>query len=613
MIINKIDAQARSIYDLLSNKKYTIDYYQREYKWATKQITELIEDLEAKFFDSYEEGHSRSEVENYRHYFLGSIIVSNRDGKKFIIDGQQRLTSITLLLIYLYNLQQDLYHDEEEGVSELIFSKKLGKKSFNIDVEERVDCLDALYHRRTFDNTNVSESVQNIVARYEDIEANFPETLKNGSLLHFIGWLKYNVDLVEITTYSDEEAYTIFETMNDRGLSLSPTDMLKGYLLANISNVDERAKANDLWKNRLLELTKLGKEEDADFFKSWLRAKYADTIRERKKGAVNKDFEIIGTTFHKWVHDESKRIGLKVSDNFSDFVLKHFAGFSNHYIRIRQAAQTLTKGLEYIFYNAHNNFTLQYPLLLAPLQQKDDLDTADRKIRLVAGYLDIFIVRRAVNFRTLDYSSIVYTMFNLMKEIRELDVASLAELLKAKVATMEETFDGFSWFALNMWSKRYIHHILARMTHHIEEQSNVPSSFVMYISRELKKPFEIEHIWADKFSAYMDEFSNEEEFVRYRNRIGGLLLLPKDINQSLGGRPYNDKLVAYSKQNLLAASLTQPGYQNNPSFLAYKKHSGLPFRAHDTFQKADLDERQKLYRLICEEIWSPARFDRELL
>ena len=67
-------------------------------------------------------------------------------------------------------------------------------------------------------------------------------------------WLKDNVDLVEITTYTDDEAYTIFETMNDRGLNLSPTDMLKGFLLANISKVDERAKANDLWKDRLLEL-----------------------------------------------------------------------------------------------------------------------------------------------------------------------------------------------------------------------------------------------------------------------------------------------------------------------------------------------------------------------
>lgn len=143
MNVSKIDAQAKSVNDLLSNKKYAIDYYQREYKWETKQVTELLEDLETKFLDNYEEGHSRIEVERYRHYFLGSIIVSNRDGKKFMIDGQQRLTSLTLLLIYLHNLQRDRPKPEQVDVSSLIFSEKYGKKSFNLDVDKRVECLES--------------------------------------------------------------------------------------------------------------------------------------------------------------------------------------------------------------------------------------------------------------------------------------------------------------------------------------------------------------------------------------------------------------------------------------------------------------------------------------
>ena len=612
MNVSKIDAQAKSVNDLLSNKKYAIDYYQREYKWEAKQVTELLEDLETKFLDNYEEGHSRIEVERYRHYFLGSIIVSNRDGKKFIIDGQQRLTSLTLLLIYLHNLQRDRPKPEQVDVSSLIFSEKYGKKSFNLDVDERVECLEALYNHQPFNPNGCPESVRNIAARFDDIVDNFPATLKNGVLPYFIDWLKDNVDLVEITTYSDDEAYTIFETMNDRGLSLSPTDMLKGFLLTNIGDTEERAKANDLWKNRLMELANLGKEEDADFFKAWLRAEYAESIRERKKGATNKDFDIIGTTFHKWVHDESKRIGLKNSTDFRDFVMVQFKSFSGRYTRIRHAAQQLTSGLEHVFYNAHNNFTLQYPLLLAPLRSNDDLETANRKIRLVAGYLDIFIARRAVNFRTLDYSSIVYTMFNLMKDIRELDVPSLVEVLKAKVTMMEESFYGMSRFHLNLWSKRYIQHILARITRHIEEQSGVESSFVTYVSREIKKPFEIEHIWADKYERHTDEFSTEEEFAEYRNRIGGLLLLPRGFNQSFGDKPYAEKLEAYFGQNLLAKSLNEQCYRNNPSFLNYANRSGLPFRPYQTFKKADLDARQELYRLICEEIWSPSRFDREL-
>jgi uncharacterized protein with ParB-like and HNH nuclease domain len=61
----KIDAYAKSVNDLLNDKKYSIDYYQREYKWETKQITELLEDLEAKFLESYEAEHERTAVRMY--------------------------------------------------------------------------------------------------------------------------------------------------------------------------------------------------------------------------------------------------------------------------------------------------------------------------------------------------------------------------------------------------------------------------------------------------------------------------------------------------------------------------------------------------------------------
>ena len=95
--MREIRGDAKNIRTLLANAKYAIDYYQREYRWQTKHVTELIDDLVAKFLESYEKGHDRAAVERYGHYFLGSIIISDKDGQKFIIDGQQRLTSVTLL------------------------------------------------------------------------------------------------------------------------------------------------------------------------------------------------------------------------------------------------------------------------------------------------------------------------------------------------------------------------------------------------------------------------------------------------------------------------------------------------------------------------------------
>src|SRR5205807_1786884 len=133
-------------------------------------------------------------------------------------------------------------------------------------------------------------------------------------------WLIENVHLVEITAYSDEDAYTIFETMNDRGLSLAPTDMLKGYLLANIRDLDRRNRATREWKKVMGKLQGLGKEEEADSIKSWLRSQYADTIRERKGGAVPRDFDLIGTEFHRWVRDHQKDLGLRDSADFARFI-----------------------------------------------------------------------------------------------------------------------------------------------------------------------------------------------------------------------------------------------------------------------------------------------------
>ena len=610
--MKKIDGRSKTVRELLNGVKYSIDYYQREYKWETENIAELSDDLYTKFLLSYEAGHDPFEVQYYEHYFLGSIVISQKNGENFIIDGQQRLTSLTLLLIFLNNLQKKCDEGEQVDVRNLIFSEKHRKKSFNINVPERTECIETLYQGKSYDATGKSESIRNIVARYSDIEEQFPDSLKKDALPFFIDWLIENVDFVEITAYSDDDAYTIFETMNDRGLNLSPTDMLKGYLLANI-NDPEKAAANDLWRQRILQLVEINKNEEIDFFKVWMRAKYADSIRERKKNATNKDFEKIGTEFHKWIREEKRRIGLNKNSDFKEFVEHKFTQFSKYYISVRKASQTFTPGLEYVFYNAKNNFTLQYPLILAPLCPDDDPETVNRKIGLVAGYLDIFIARRVVNSRTLGYSSIVYTMFNLMKEIRDLEVYELAKLLKIKVNEMDEKFDNIiDDFNLNQQNRRYVHHILARITNHIEKKSGVESDFGTYISSEITKPFEIEHILPDNFERYKDEFEDEDDFDWYRNCLGNLILLPRGFNQSLGDDTYEKKIKAYFGQNLLAKSLNEQCYLKNPSFLSYITHSGLPFRPYTDFKTEDIETRLELYKGICEEIWSSSRFDKEL-
>ena len=395
-----IDGKGRTIRELLAGHKYSIDYYQREYKWQQKQVAELIDDLADKFLESHEEGNERSAVADYEHYFLGSIIISDKDGQKFIIDGQQRLTTLTLILIFLHHQLDDA---EQKGqIADLVFSQKYGKRSFNLDVAERADCMEALYKGEEFADANGPESVTNILARYDDIEELFPDELNGAALPYFVDWLVENVHLVEITAYSDSDAYTIFETMNDRGLSLTPADMLKGYLLANITDTGKRTHASGVWKERVQALAEVGKDEDADAIKSWLRSQYANSIRERKRGAVPQDFDLIATEFHRWVRDHENRLGLTASAEFARFIERDFSYYGRWYERLRLAAETRTLGLECVHYNAQHNFTLQYPVLLAPLRMDDDEAAAVRKLRVVAAYLDILIHRRIWNWRAID-------------------------------------------------------------------------------------------------------------------------------------------------------------------------------------------------------------------
>ena len=123
----EVDGKGRTVHELLSGRKYSIDYYQREYKWRPKQVPELLDHLSGKFRDNHEEGNERSAVAECGHYFLGSVIISDKDGEKFIIDGRQRLTTLTLPLIFL---QHNLADDDQKGQNaELIFSQRFGKRS----------------------------------------------------------------------------------------------------------------------------------------------------------------------------------------------------------------------------------------------------------------------------------------------------------------------------------------------------------------------------------------------------------------------------------------------------------------------------------------------------
>jgi len=606
---NKIEATDININTLLKDQKFYIDYFQREYRWKGKHIKLLVEDLTSTFLKSYKSTDKRSEIENYQTYYIGSVVFSINDGKKSIIDGQQRITSITLLLIYLNHLQSK--SNQKVAISQLIFSEKYGEKSFNMTDELRESCLKALFESGEYKvKEKDDETIRNMVERYEDIIQTFPEELTNGALPYFIDWLIENVVIVEIMAYSDENAYTIFETMNDRGLNLTPTEMLKGFVLSKITDFNQRNEINDIWKEQIQKLHEYAAAEDQSFFQAWFRGKYATSIRPGKAGSENKDFELIGTRFHNWFKDNHKKVfDLKTSENFYDFFKNQFPFFVKWYLNSWDAQ------IEYEKQKPHLNYiyswgiadSLQDSLLLSSIIYGDDEETINKKLDFVARFIETFTVRRAINYRKFGQTSIKYTMFNIIKLIRDNDIEQLGQNLVSETNIIEQKWDGVWEFQLHGQNRKFVKHLLSRITNYVDNLVGKTTTYVSYHQPEGKQ-FEIEHIWGNKFEEHRDEFKQEKDFQEWRNSIGALILLPNGTNQSFNSDKYEEKLKHYLKENTFAQTLHPSYYVKNPNFLKSQFIDDLQFKPHKKFKKNDIGERQNLVQRICEQIWSTDYF-----
>ncbi|ADG72514.1 DUF262 domain-containing protein [Brachyspira murdochii] len=605
--MNKIEGKPKTLKELLQNTKYTIHYYQREYMWQEKHIGELIEDITSEFLEYYKDVHTRQDVANYGGYFMGSIVLAGRENA--IIDGQQRLSSLTLLLIYLNNKLKEI-NETHDSIPFMIFSQSFGIKSFNINIDERKECMEAIFNNKEFDTINSNESVKNLYKGYQYISDIFPDDITEKNLLHFCDWLIEKLFFIEIVASTEQDAHKIFISMNDRGLSLTSTEMLKGYILSEIKDDKEREELNLKWKEKILSLKENDNKEDETFIKVWLRSQYADTIRQGKSGAENKDFEIIGGEFHKWVRDEKDKLGLKISKDYKDFIEK-FLYFADIYKTIKNYECTYNKKYKYIFYNDKLDFTFQMQLLLASICYKDDMQTVSQKIILVSKFIEFYILSRTLNYSRVTYNTIKYTIFNITKNIRNSNsnINVLKNTLKIEYKTLKlnisETLNNLY---LNNFNKKYLKHFLAHIISFIEEKISQPENYVNYMNNETKNPYEIEHIISNHYEWFKNEYSSKEEFENYRNKIGALLLLPKSINASLNDSNYEEKIKKYSQENIYASSLNIITYKNNPQFKQFQNEYNINFEHYSKFGKIEIEKRTKLLIKLFNIIWNKNMF-----
>lgn len=612
--MQKID-KTDTIQTILTKGRFEVDYYQREYRWGRKQIEEMIMDFYDAFWHDYDPiNHTSTQVvEKYGYYYMGSIICTN-DSPRKIVDGQQRLTSLTLLLIYLEHLQKKLQTQPYvKDISDMICKDNWGTNTFNLDVPERKDCMQALFDGNKA-YTSENESCQNLLARYEDIEEIFPDDLKGKALPYFIYWLKGKVIFLEIDTPSEDAAHTIFLTMNDRGLSLNSAEMLKAFIIQQVGEAD-RNEVNKIWQKNINQIKNAYnsassgsvKAEDVDFISTWMRAKYANSIRETKKGAEDQDFELLGEKFHTWVRLNARsKMQLLQPKQYKELITIEMVQMTNLYLQIKNYLENMIKGYEAVFYNAHRNISYQSYLIMSAVRVDDVPAVVEQKIKMIATFIDIFASTRIFNYKKINWNTNKALLFRIMCQIRNKDVKTLGITLTAVLQRMNEKLEAVMDFELNQFTGRYMLHMLARLTDYVDVKMGHASQFVNYIDRLPRSSYDIEHILPDDYPSYASMFNDEEDFRNYRRKFGNLLLLTNDHNRSYQDMSYQKKVVQYLSDNILAQSLNEKAYQNNPKFLALT--TTFPFKAYmDKFDKNAIRERLRLYTELAKAIWNPEK------
>ncbi|MGP2570531.1 DUF262 domain-containing protein [Ornithobacterium rhinotracheale] len=219
------------IADLFSkkeNKYYSIPIYQRNYAWTEKEIIQLMHDLNDVF--------EKNEKENEKKYFLGTLVVSEKEEYYEVIDGQQRLTTLFVLLAVL-SKHTDVTSDSEKSL-DLKKLKFLARDRSN-------ETLDKI-SQKDFDAYKESEK-DSIIHAYEMIEKYIKNNIS--CISNFKDFLFKNVQILRVAVPHDTDLNHYFEIMNTRGEQLEKHEILKARMMSCLSNDKDASEAfNKIWE-----------------------------------------------------------------------------------------------------------------------------------------------------------------------------------------------------------------------------------------------------------------------------------------------------------------------------------------------------------------------------
>lgn len=304
--------------------KYLVPLYQRNYAWAEDEIAQLLQDLYENF--------KKSKLNPSLNYFIGSLVVLKRkDGRYEVIDGQQRLTTLSILLKILDLVKEPkLYYESRPEVDAFFdsFYKNASTKdeTFNYKVSHLVNAVDLLKQSVI----NPDETVEKRLFDIEDFE-------------DFKKFIFKNIVLVRVEIPQDTDVANYFEIMNNRGEQLQKHEILKSYLMESLNDgngkyftkqQDEFSKIWDACSQMDTHIQKLFSTEDrkkyfGNFYNTICTVDFAEEVTKATTG-----FSINDALEKKYKETISNNIN-DIDDSGKDQSIIDFPNFLMHIFKLK--------------------------------------------------------------------------------------------------------------------------------------------------------------------------------------------------------------------------------------------------------------------------------------
>ena len=278
-----ISPDKQNIDRVFSNTAYYIDFYQRDYRWTDEPVLRLLDDIFFKFTEQYERSSDLDPspegiTAHYPWYYLNTYVTNIVSGRTYVVDGQQRLTTLSLILVKLRHLA--VTHNSQlqgwietkigglQGFDRQFWMNHVGHKSTQQDLFDGKDVKDI--------DTSSGITAENMVKNYQTISAFINQKLTDKhSFETFTFYFLYRLVLINLAV-EQTDVSMVFEVINDRGVKLRPYEILKGKLLGQIDKIElDNHNYNDLWEDKAGAINAFKEDELDVFFRFYLKAKYA--------------------------------------------------------------------------------------------------------------------------------------------------------------------------------------------------------------------------------------------------------------------------------------------------------------------------------------------------